>query len=361
MSAQPADRASLMSNHMPEPIPPPPGPLFESHEVMAFEQFLDDLAIDNSFMFHPKVPVSLTWDGFQTTRNKGFEDIKREHQHSGLQFGSDNHFSSDGYIATHKYVPVGYGHVHPQSTAQRSARSSDSSRVQSRRPSVYNEIANYSPMSNVEPPTFAKSSANGVNKQFTLGIPRYPDHNQPILPYFGNMPGEVNNHDEFRVSTYDTPLMPSTTVPPHSHLLQQYPLVPDVSREWQSEASMLASEQSTKHSRAPDADHGYAHSSDIDGLSTPSKRAKLEEQPSKQPLSAAQKRQNHISSEQKRRNLIKEGFNDLCALVPRVQNKNESKSVILHEAIAFIRANDSENDALRARLKSLTAMRRVAS
>lgn len=101
---------------------------------MLFEDFLDNIATENEFLFHTKVPASLSWDGFMTTKNRAFDDVK----HSGLHFGSDAHFSStNGYIATHKYVPAGYGHVHPQSMAQRNRRSSSSSRVASRRPSPY--------------------------------------------------------------------------------------------------------------------------------------------------------------------------------------------------------------------------------
>lgn len=116
-----------------EPVPPPHGQLFAGHEVAAFEKFIDNLATENEFLFHPKVPASLSWDGFQTTKNQGFDEVK----HSGLQFGTDTHFSQDGYIATHRYVPAGYGHVHPHSTAQRAQRSSSSSQSHSRRTSLH--------------------------------------------------------------------------------------------------------------------------------------------------------------------------------------------------------------------------------
>lgn len=123
-----------------EPLPPSLStqPLFRNDEIVLFEDFLDNLATENEFLFHPKVPVSLSWDGFVTTKNRAFDDVK----HSGLHFGSDAHFSpTNGYIATHKFVPAGYGHVHPQSTAQRSRQSSSSSRLTSRRPSIYESLA----------------------------------------------------------------------------------------------------------------------------------------------------------------------------------------------------------------------------
>lgn len=298
----------LLAQYTPEPVPPPPGPLFESHEVLAFEQFLDDLAIDNSFMFHPKVPASLTWDGFQTTRNKGFEDIKREVQHTGLQFGSDSHFSPDGYIATHKYVPVGFGHVHPHSTAQRTGRSSASSRVHSRRQSMQDGVQ-------ISPRAALRSLQTRPTTEaqaLTLGLPVYIPHAPPpVSPYNGSTSSEVQKQFHSPALSFE----------------QQYPS-PVVPRY----------EEPVRDDR-----------------STPPKRAKTEDPVGKQPLTAAQKRQNHISSEQKRRNLIKEGFTDLCDCVPKVRNKNESKSVILHEAIDYIRSNQAELKDLNDRLEQLRA------
>ncbi|KAI2632412.1 hypothetical protein GGR54DRAFT_583385 [Hypoxylon sp. NC1633] len=46
-------------------------------------------------------------------------------------------------------------------------------------------------------------------------------------------------------------------------------------------------------------------------------------------LSDAQKRENHIKSEQKRRGAIKEGFDDLCDLVPNLKGGGYSKSTML--------------------------------
>jgi hypothetical protein len=144
-----------------EPAPPASGELFAGHEVAAFESFLDNLATDNEYLFHPKVPASLSWNGFHTTKNQGFEEFK----HSGLQFGSDKHFSpTNGYIARHKYVPVGYGHVHPQSSAQRSQRSSTSSRTPSRRPSVI-----YTEQTSDGPKLFGASPSSSAMQHGMLG------------------------------------------------------------------------------------------------------------------------------------------------------------------------------------------------
>lgn len=51
--------------------------------------------------------------------------------------------------------------------------------------------------------------------------------------------------------------------------------------------------------------------------------------PTRENLSEEQKRENHIRSEQKRRTLIKEGFDDLCELVPGLRGGGFSKSTML--------------------------------
>ncbi|KAL6871172.1 hypothetical protein J3F83DRAFT_734463 [Trichoderma novae-zelandiae] len=50
---------------------------------------------------------------------------------------------------------------------------------------------------------------------------------------------------------------------------------------------------------------------------------------SRENLSEEQKRENHIRSEQKRRTLIKEGFDDLCEIVPGLRGGGFSKSTML--------------------------------
>ncbi|RFU80953.1 hypothetical protein TARUN_1238 [Trichoderma arundinaceum] len=51
--------------------------------------------------------------------------------------------------------------------------------------------------------------------------------------------------------------------------------------------------------------------------------------PPRENLSEEQKRENHIRSEQKRRTLIKEGFDDLCDIVPGLKGGGFSKSTML--------------------------------
>ncbi|OTB05407.1 hypothetical protein M426DRAFT_10729 [Hypoxylon sp. CI-4A] len=65
---------------------------------------------------------------------------------------------------------------------------------------------------------------------------------------------------------------------------------------------------------------------------TPGKRRKSTLSSNKQPrenLTDAQKRENHIKSEQKRRGQIKEGFDDLCEIIPNLKGGGYSKSTML--------------------------------
>ncbi|KAL7624372.1 hypothetical protein AAE478_005936 [Parahypoxylon ruwenzoriense] len=65
---------------------------------------------------------------------------------------------------------------------------------------------------------------------------------------------------------------------------------------------------------------------------TPGKRRKSTANSAKAPrenLTDSQKRENHIKSEQKRRGAIKEGFDDLCEIVPNLKGGGYSKSTML--------------------------------
>ncbi|KAJ3158455.1 hypothetical protein HDU86_002924 [Geranomyces michiganensis] len=73
-------------------------------------------------------------------------------------------------------------------------------------------------------------------------------------------------------------------------------------------------------------------------------------------LTEQEKRTNHIVSEQKRRTLIRSGFKALAELVPGANasgNLGSSKSVILHNAVGFIRHLEYGNRALAEQLERL--------
>ncbi|OQE31747.1 hypothetical protein PENSTE_c001G06058 [Penicillium steckii] len=67
-------------------------------------------------------------------------------------------------------------------------------------------------------------------------------------------------------------------------------------------------------------------------------------------LSEEQKRTNHILSEQKRRNLIRQGFDDLCCLVPSLRGGGFSKSAMLTQAADWLEELLRGNEILQRQM-----------
>lgn len=74
--------------------------------------------------------------------------------------------------------------------------------------------------------------------------------------------------------------------------------------------------------------------------------------PPRENLTDEQKRENHIKSEQKRRTLIKEGFDDLCDLVPGLKGGGFSKSTMLTMAADWLEEIMRGNEELRQTARS---------
>ncbi|KAJ5525635.1 hypothetical protein N7494_012285 [Penicillium frequentans] len=70
-------------------------------------------------------------------------------------------------------------------------------------------------------------------------------------------------------------------------------------------------------------------------------------------LSEEQKRTNHILSEQKRRNLIRQGFDDLCSLVPGLRGGGFSKSAMLTQAADWLEEIMRGNEILQSQLADM--------
>ncbi|KAF7714054.1 Basic-region helix-loop-helix (bHLH) transcription factor [Penicillium ucsense] len=73
-------------------------------------------------------------------------------------------------------------------------------------------------------------------------------------------------------------------------------------------------------------------------------------------LSEEQKRTNHILSEQKRRNLIRQGFDDLCSLVPSLRGGGFSKSAMLTQAADWLEDLLRGNELLRSQLTDMKSI-----
>nr|KMM70698.1 hypothetical protein CPAG_07009 [Coccidioides posadasii RMSCC 3488] len=72
--------------------------------------------------------------------------------------------------------------------------------------------------------------------------------------------------------------------------------------------------------------------------------------PPRENLTEEQKRANHILSEQKRRNLIKQGFDELCSLVPELRGGGFSKSTMLAQAADWLQDLLQGNEMLKLQL-----------
>jgi heteromeric Ino2p/Ino4p transcription factor len=67
-------------------------------------------------------------------------------------------------------------------------------------------------------------------------------------------------------------------------------------------------------------------------------------------LTEQEKKQNHIQSEQKRRQAIREGFDDLAALVPGCKGQGRSEATVLFGAVDHISSMLAERHRLMARV-----------
>jgi hypothetical protein len=88
------------------------------------------------------------------------------------------------------------------------------------------------------------------------------------------------------------------------------------------------------------------------------RKSKLQQgaKPARENLTEEQKRSNHILSEQKRRNLIRQGFDDLCTLVPGLKGGGFSKSAMLTQAADWLEEILRGNEILKAQLAELKTM-----
>ena len=86
------------------------------------------------------------------------------------------------------------------------------------------------------------------------------------------------------------------------------------------------------------------------------RKSKAQQQSAKQAkenLTEEQKRSNHILSEQKRRNLIRQGFEELCSLVPGLRGGGFSKSAMLTQAADWLDDMIQGNDILNRQLAEM--------
>ncbi|KAL1954051.1 hypothetical protein VTO42DRAFT_1785 [Malbranchea cinnamomea] len=86
----------------------------------------------------------------------------------------------------------------------------------------------------------------------------------------------------------------------------------------------------------------------------PPRRSKTNpNKPPRENLTEEQKRANHILSEQRRRNLIKQGFEELCNIVPQLRGGGYSKSTMLVQAANWLQEILQGNELLKSQLAEL--------
>ncbi|PLB47817.1 putative HLH transcription factor [Aspergillus steynii IBT 23096] len=113
-----------------------------------------------------------------------------------------------------------------------------------------------------------------------------------------------------------------------------------------------SSNPKSRRSRASSYNRSRRMSSDTIRKSRLSQSAKA----ARENLTEEQKRSNHILSEQKRRNLIRQGFDDLCSLVPGLKGGGFSKSAMLTQAADWLEEVLQGNEILKAQLSELNTM-----
>jgi hypothetical protein len=322
-------------------------PLFNSEETQAFVSFLEELVVDNQIMFNPRIPPSVEGMMQLTTHKREEAEFERMRR-APLAFDTDPLFASDGYHGTHKFVPVGYGHTHPASTAQKTPRSSDVSRSTSRSQSVVrpNDSAMQIQHGAADFATYPGYDTSMAQAQGSLGPFSLAPDPPPLWPQH-QMNGSHLVQDQNNIvivphqhrKSFSMPIKPTTALPHHL----QEPRSHDYGEPGPSSAKRSRStSQSTAKRPAFSAMETMQSSAAVAAAAA-----------TKKTLTAAQKRQNHITSEQKRRNLIKEGFDTLSQLLPTLRGHGESKHFILTEAVAYVQKLQKRRVALQELLEEL--------
>ena len=390
--------------------------LFETRELLAFDQFLDELAVDNTYLFNPRIPAPLT-EILSTKAPQEYESVKRE----GLQFGSDPGFESSGYQSRNRHiVPMPWlnslaGEISGQSPSQRHGQQ------QLYDPIAALDVPRPSASSGQQPalsyqPAHQPQSYTADRRSIGVGHSSYVGHvdNKVRLP----PPSQLDpRYEEAKYQPVHRPEYDHSRMPPQQHQQQHYhqqqslvPIVPAKrsatsddyghgrsssvydrrqsdtaaaaiaggalahARSQSTSASSTAKLAGSRKRATPPGAMSPATSDKHDpfgGRPHPNTRQSLaaaaaataspsqsggSDFETRKPLTLDQKRQNHISSEQKRRDQIKEGFADLAARVPRLKGGSESKSGMLNEAIDYVRLVKAKNETKRRRLAELKAI-----
>lgn len=163
-------------------------------------------------------------------------------------------------------------------------------------------------------------------------------------------PGELNSEEDARRPSASSLLgkgsLPGTqsltiqrlsTTPVPRRTKPSGPLTPE------AESASSSNGKKRRKSTAPPSATGTGTAAAANG------KAPMPKAP-RENLTEEQKRENHIKSEQKRRNIIKNGFNDLTAVVPTLAGGGYSKAAMLNMTADWLTQIIEENEKLRRRM-----------
>ncbi|KAJ3149941.1 hypothetical protein HDU89_003397 [Geranomyces variabilis] len=143
---------------------------------------------------------------------------------------------------------------------------------------------------------------------------------------------------------------------PQTAVSSRHPLTDDTPSDEQDDSRSISPTDAPTDESPGAAQSARRGSASAKGSATKPRAKNMKRRNGRELLTEQEKRTNHIVSEQKRRTLIRSGFKALADLVPGANssgNLGSSKSVILHNAVGFIRHLEYGNRALAEQLERL--------
>lgn len=320
-----------LSLDMPSPPPPVGQPLLDSQQQMFFEQFFDEMpqdmvpSVNPAHIFEPDIPKDAAlWP----------DSIPRAYQpvHSLATEAANTNGYYDSHVSP--APPMGGSHIdlNPFTNNHELMQSRNPQDSMSTAPGLLNfgTDTNFAPNGYHPPPLAISLDKDAeVRSKIYSALTR----NESVITTAVNSPAEIKDEaDDYNGE--------------------------DSSPGAGEDHSVSSQAGSGTKRRAEDLDDYLmaksARKSRPRTSETTSKPKKKSTQ-KRDNLTEAQKRENHIHSEQKRRNLIRQGFEELCALVPELKAGGYSKSAVLIHAANYLDGLKKGNARLRLYLQQLEA------
>ena len=168
--------------------------------------------------------------------------------------------------------------------------------------------------------------------------------------------GLENVHNPQDMKVENTGVPHSAPLPQQSDQRSRKRRKPEFKAEAQGDSPLDSSGARSKLTRSAATRLNAASQNSLANGSPPAISRLGEQKSNRENLSESQKRTNHIASEQKRRDLIKQGFDDLCELIPELKGGGSSKSAMLAQAASWLEDLIRGNEALRRQLAELSGL-----